>query len=82
METEKVSIDFSNRNYSDSDLAVKAKNIVENMTGNPNFTTPIPALADITATIVSYNTALVNAEKGSPDDRVIKNSWREKLKTN
>jgi hypothetical protein len=81
METEKVTIDYSKKNYTDAELSVKAGNIVENMTGNPNFTTPIPALADISATIVSYNAALVTAEKGSMDDRVIKNSWRSKLES-
>jgi len=38
------------------------KNVVVKMTGNPNFTTPVPALVDITAKITAAETAVGNAE--------------------
>ena len=79
MEKVKVSSDFSYKNFTDTEVSVKGTNILDKMTDNPNFTTPIPALTDIRATISSYTASLAKAEKGSQDDRVIKNSWRAKL---
>jgi len=38
------------------------KNVVVQMTGNPNFTTPVPALVDVTAKITAAETAVGNAE--------------------
>lgn len=81
MAKEKVSTDFSSKNYTDTELSVTATNIMDCMTGNPNFETPIPPLADVKATIVSYNASLAKAEKGSQDDRLVKNSWRTKLES-
>jgi hypothetical protein len=81
MATVKISTDFSSKNYTDTELNVTATNITDSMTGNPAFETPTPPLADVKATIVSYNAALAKAEKGSADDRLIKNSWRTKLES-
>jgi hypothetical protein len=81
MGTVKVSTDFSLKNYSDTELSVAATTITDNMTGNSAFETPIPPLAEVKATIVSYLASLAKAEKGSQDDRVIKNSWRAKLES-
>lgn len=81
MGTEKVTTDFSSKNYTDTELSVKGTKVIECMTGNLNFTTPIPALDEVKATIVGYNAALTKAEKGSQDDRIIKNSWRAKLES-
>ncbi len=81
MGTVKVSTDFSQKNYTDTELGVTATNITDNMTENPNFKDPIPSLDEVKATIVSYLASLAKAEKGSQDDRVIKNSWRAKLES-
>jgi len=81
MGTAKVSTDFSQKNYSDTEISVTATNIVNDMTGNLYFEKPIPTLAEITATIASYNTALVTAEKGSKAERSIKSDWRAKLES-
>jgi len=81
MGTVKVSTNFSQKNYSDTEIGVTATNITDDMTENPYFTTPIPALEEVKATIASYTIALANAEKGSQDERVIKNNWRAKLES-
>ncbi|MFH1227651.1 MAG: fibronectin type III domain-containing protein [Planctomycetota bacterium] len=57
-----------------SDKIMLADAIVTKMTGNPNFTTPVPALVDITAkktaTITAQNTAEVKRldSKGATED--------------
>jgi hypothetical protein len=79
MEKVKVCTDFSSKKYSDTEISVTATNILDNMTDNLNFTTPTPPIADVRATVSSYLVSLAKAEKGSPDDRVIKSSWRAKL---
>jgi len=81
MAKEKVSTDFSSKNYTDMELSVTGTNITDCMTGNPKFETPIPPLADVKATLVSYNASLAKAEKGSSDDRLVKNSWRATLES-
>lgn len=75
----KVTTDFSSKNYTDSALSVQCAKIIDCMTDNTNYTAPIPALQDIKATLVSFNASLTKAEKGSQDDRIVKNSWRAKL---
>src|ERR1035437_1783849 len=79
MGTVKVTTDFSYKNYSDLELSVKSSNVVGNMTGNTYFPNPMPPLIEITETITSYDAALIKAENGTAEDRVIKNSWRAKL---
>jgi len=57
-----------------SDRITLAGTIVTKMTGNPNFTTPVPALADITAKTTAALTAYQTAEvkrsdaKGATED--------------
>ena len=78
----KVTTDFSAKNYSDTELSVQVGNVLDKMTDNPYFTTPTPPLTEIKATLTSFNASLVKAEKGSAEDRVIRNSWRAKLEDN
>ncbi len=77
----KVKIDFSSKNYSDSELSVHSTNVLDNMEGNANFANPTPSIQEIRETIAGYNASLVKAEKGSADDRIIKNNWRSKLES-
>jgi hypothetical protein len=77
----KVSTDFSYKNYTDTELGVQATNVTDKMLGNVNFPAPMPPLIEIKETITGYTASLVKAEKGSADDRVIKNSWRAKLES-
>lgn len=77
----KVTTDFSSRNYTDTELSVKCTNVMDKMMGNLNFPNPTPTIQEIRETNTSYMAALANAEKGSADDRIIKNSWRAKLES-
>jgi len=81
MGTVKVTTDFSYKNYTDTELSVQGTNVTDKMTDNANFPNPTTPLQDVKDTITSYNASLVKAEKGSADDRIIKNSWRAKLES-
>jgi len=77
----KVTTDFSSKNYTDTELSVKCTNVMDKMSGNQNFPNPTPPIEEIRGTNTSYIAALANAEKGSTDDRIIKNSWRAKVES-
>ena len=59
MKSAKLNINFSG--YTDANLEQKAASILQNMTANLYFPTPIPTLADLQAALTDYNSALVNA---------------------
>ena len=59
MKSAKLNINFSG--YTDANLEQKAASILQNMTANLYFPTPIPTLADLQAALTNYNSALVNA---------------------
>ena len=61
----KGKIKFSFIRLTDSDLETKAGFILQSMTGNPNFLTPIPTLVDLQTALTIYSSALVNAEDRS-----------------
>lgn len=65
--------------YSDSELIVKAYHIVELMTGNTYFPTPLPALADVKTATDNFNVAANKVENGSRVDTAQKNDLREVL---
>jgi hypothetical protein len=46
---------------SDAQLEVKANTIVSSITGNSNFPTPTPTLADVQIAITAYTAALATA---------------------
>jgi len=77
----KVRIDFSSKNYSDSELSVHSTNVLDKIEGNAYFANPTPTIQEIRETIAGYNASLVKAEKGSADDRIIRNNWRAKLES-
>jgi len=77
----KVKLDFSSKNYSDSELSVHSTNVLEKIEGNAYFPNPTPSIQEIRETIAGYNASLVKAEKGTADDRMIKNNWRAKLES-
>ena len=81
MGTVKVTTDFSSKNYTDTELSVQATNVKEKVYGNAYFPNATPSEAELQETITGYNASLVKAEKGSAEDRVIKNSWRAKLES-
>ncbi len=65
--------------YRDTELETKARFIVESMSDNPNFTTPVPTLAEITNSINAYTGALRDAEAGGKATIARKNEERKKL---
>lgn len=73
----KVLTNFSK--LKNGDLLTKANHIVTSLTGNTNFTTPKPALADVTAAIKAYETALANANDGGKTFVTIKDAARATL---
>jgi hypothetical protein len=69
------------KNYTDAELSVQASNVKGKVYGNAYFPNPTPSEQEMEETITGYNASLVKAEKGSPEDRIIKNSWRDKLES-
>ncbi|MBB2147086.1 hypothetical protein GM921_16395 [Pedobacter sp. LMG 31464] len=67
------------KRYNHTELDVKAKFIVDSMTDNANFVTPIPSLADVTAATTNYIEALSNAEGGGKSQMAIRNQTRKIL---
>ena len=65
------------------ELAQYADDVVSNMTGNPNFSTPIPALAEISAqsaAIRAGQTRVANAETNLSTERATVRADAEALK--
>jgi hypothetical protein len=73
----KVVMNFSK--LRDAELSGCAKNIVDKMTGNPNYPTPLPLLADITAAITAYEEARTDAMSKGKDRVALKNEKRAAL---
>jgi hypothetical protein len=62
---------------SDSALLVKSKVVVAAMTGNPNFATPTPTLASITALNATFEEALEKSAAGDRQQGAEKRAARE-----
>ncbi len=60
MAISRITSDYAS--MSDPALELKSQTIVAAMTGNPRFTTPVPALASVTDVIDEYSTALIAAQ--------------------
>ncbi len=65
--------------FTDAVLDVKADEIITKMTGNANFTTPIPPLAEVTLAKTEYASSLVKAANGTTNDTATKNQKRSVL---
>lgn len=70
---------FNFAKLSDGNLESKTHEILLLMTGNANFPTPVPALADVTAAAAAYSAALAKAGTGNRIDVADKNAKREIL---
>lgn len=81
METFKVIRDFSTSRYTDLELSAKATHVVEQMTGNAHFPTPVPQLETLTSNNANFIEALNKAVGGSKEDTVIKNNIRKMVET-
>jgi hypothetical protein len=73
----KINTGFSK--FTDAELDVKADEIITKMTGNVNFTNPIPALADVNLAKTAYSSSLVKAANGNTNDTATKNQKRSLL---
>lgn len=77
METVKIIIGFSR--VKDDDLDTKTEVIINSMTGNANFPTPVPPLAEVSAKNTAYVAALGAAKTGGKEETALKNQARKAL---
>ena len=72
----KVLVNFSTSKYSDLELISKAGFIIEHLTDNPHYPTPIPLFTDLSNSTAQFTTAYLKAKDGSKEDTAVKNSLR------
>jgi hypothetical protein len=77
MSIPKIRNNFSRLN--DSNLEVKANTIIAAMTGNTNFPSPVPPLAEVVTAATDYSTALVAVKQGGKTEVAVKNQKRKAL---
>ncbi|MEO8590719.1 MAG: fibronectin type III domain-containing protein [Flavobacteriales bacterium] len=61
------------------DLVGKTTHVLDHMTANPNFATPSPSLADVTAARAALVTAIAEAESGAHAAIAVKNASAKNL---
>jgi hypothetical protein len=66
---------------SDANLPVEAQRIINSMTGNTNFATPKPALADVQAALDEFAKSIPLARDGGTKEVGDKNQKRERLES-
>lgn len=76
MGNSKVSTGFSASLYSEAELVNKANYIIESMTGNTYFETPMPSISRLKTANDNFVTSLAKMESGSKQDTVVKNNNR------
>jgi hypothetical protein len=74
----KPSIGFLN-STSDALLVTGTETIVNSMTSNPDYATPVPALATVTTALNAFTVAVSNAAGGGKEFTAIKNAKRAEL---
>ena len=79
MDNSKVSVDFSPNKYTDEELVIVANNIVDNMTDNANFSSPSPALSEISDATSAFSAALAVAKTGGTYETAVKKEKRNIL---
>jgi hypothetical protein len=75
----KISVIKGFSKLADAEIGVKAQSIVNQMTNNPNFTTPTPSLEDVSTAITAYDNALADMPTGGKEKTALKNEKREAL---
>jgi hypothetical protein len=65
--------------YRNDTLDNKAREIIQGLTGNVNFASPEPPLADLEAALLAYQDALAQASKGGMERTAVKNERRKEL---
>ncbi len=71
---QKIIINY--RKLSDGDFVAKVQCIINALTGNPDYTDPIPTLADLQTALGTFILSLPAASQGSKPDIVIKDQNR------
>lgn len=79
MNTVKISIDFSTNRYSDKELAVKAQFIIDKITSNRYFPSPVPTLEVLQDALDKYSACLTKMEDGNRQNTVDKNARRSEM---
>lgn len=77
MRIQKLTLNFSR--LTDAAFENKAKHILASMTANPNFTDPIPTLAELQTAITNYSNAMVAAAELGKNNVATKNKYRTEL---
>jgi len=74
----KTQISFLNT-HKDDELIGDTQAVINGLTNNPNFATPIPALADVSAALAAFTTAVAEAVNGGKEQTVAKKARRAEL---
>jgi hypothetical protein len=78
MKNPTISLGFST--YTDENFSLFTENIIQSMTGNPNFTTPVPALTDVQTALDDFNAKLTAVyQRGTKEAYAAKNQSRKTL---
>jgi len=72
-------LNTSFRRYTDANLQMKAHVVVKAHTNNPHFTTPMPYMEEVSATLAEFNTAVAVASGGDRYKILERNEVRKKL---
>ncbi len=77
MRKARIIINF--KNNTDSDMSDFGQSVITGMTGNPDFTTPVPSLADVSTAIANFDSAKADASTGNHAAVELKNQKRQIL---
>ena len=77
MATTRVLVGFSSLSL--TDLVSKTETIIASMTGNANFATPVPALADVQAKEEALSTVAVAVKMGDKSQITLRNQLQSEL---
>jgi hypothetical protein len=77
MSTVRVSLAFAQS--SDADLSAFTQNIIDSLTGNASFPTPVVSVANLTTSLATFNNSLAAAAQGGPTETAAKKAARDAL---
>jgi hypothetical protein len=65
--------------HGDDQLVGDGQAVINGLTNNPNFATPVPALATVSAALAAFTTAVAEAVNGGKEQTVAKKARRAEL---
>jgi hypothetical protein len=74
----KTQISFLNT-HGDDQLIGDTQGVINGLTNNPNFATPVPALADVSTALAAFTTAVADAVNGGKEQTAAKKARRAEL---